>query len=556
MSSVVITQFIGEAIKEQKLAKENGAAVCAVNAQLHDGSLKPIPCPELVCEHGFLPRSIFSTPDCGCIAKANETIFAETQNYILWAEDGHCAQKSNCFCEGGRCDIGLPCPKTPMVASGGAEGCDYSPHRYYYTWVSKQCGGCESEGPLSPPSNQVCGPANLGGGDAPPSGSCITHKRIYRASSGWKPGDERAIKNNSGVTLVGEVSAGSGMRDGLSVGSTTMISPITQRMRSMPSCMDGVGASGFGIFGWKGKTLYFSADGMVDTMFPEGKFCFDHEIKRAVYLGGSIYVLTDKWNYRIDEAAGESRVRYSNPPHRFELQAPIDNPYSVTTGNSGVYYISKSGIIVLSGAESLNIGSALFNTSQWKSMDIKNAKVHIYQQYLFLHSRDWEYTHLFEIEDGAHTDIAYSNHVRYPYQISAMHNDHNGDLLFASGENTYKFREGECYDLTVCDPVPPLCMECCPYSYEMPISHQVEVTDWVVAYLHIDARYGDVVFRLWDGDCGDRLIFEKTLSGCDLHEFKLPGCGRLSTYHTVELEGCATVYEMRLGTSNKAIGLN
>ena len=557
---IVVNPFRGENLKQQELLKRNIFSICAKNAQLHDGSLRPYPCPEVVCEHDFEPCTIYSSKECECIALPQEALFDENHDFTFWAQEGHCVKKSACFCDGETCDVGIPCPDHPLTASGNSpEGCDFDPRVYYYTWVAKFCNGCESEGPMSPPSNQVCGgPAVVGGGSMPPVGSCVTHMRIYRAQSGWKSGEENGVTNNSGITLVGEVAVGTGFTDNLSVGSSTMIGPITERMGGIPSDVKGVGVSAFSTFYWKGRDLYFSADGMVDTYFEYGHFCFPCDIVTAKYWSNSVYVFTEKHVYRIDERAGDGRVVYSKPPDRVELVAPITNPYAVTCGTAAVYYISDSGVYAIArsrtGTEAVHL--PLFNTSQWKSMDLSRAKIHVYQQYLFVYSKDWDCTHIFEIEDGVFSDIEYSNHVRYPYSISAMHTDVNGDLLFASGNKTYRFLEGECYDTTVCCVYPPLCKPCCPYTYQIGIRDRLEIGEPVAAYLNIDPSYGDVTFRLWDGECGKKLVFEKTLSGCDLHEFKLPSCRRLSSCFFVELEGCATVYEMRIGTSNKKLGMN
>jgi hypothetical protein len=301
---------------------------------------------------------------------------------------------------------------------------------------------------------------------------------------------------------------------------------------------------------------------MIDVSHDNGRFCFDHDIIMAKYWNGSIYVFTERWNYRIDEQSGDGGVRYSNPPYRFEFLAPIRNKHSVSVGQTGVYYVSKAGVAVLSGNECVIIGSKIFTTDQWKSIDmtkkvtLDHAKTHIYQQYLFVFSEDWGYTHILELEDNAVSDIEYSNHVRYPYSIQTMFTTNEGDLRFASGDTIYRFIEEDCYNVTDCNPKDPLCVKCCPYDYRIDARHIAEVTDFAVAYLNIDPYYDKVIFRLWRGDCGDVLVFEKELRGCETHEFKLPGCGPLQKRWTIQLEGCATVRELRIGTNNKLIGLN
>lgn len=556
MSSLIIADFSGEATREQKLHTHNTFADCAMNAQLHDGSLRPIPCPEEVCVHAFVPRAIWSSNECDCIANPNETIYAEGSGFVFWSSQGSYSQKSSCFCDGEVLRIGMGYPSVKPSASGNSSGCDFDPHQYYYTYVSSFCNGSESEGPLSPPSGQVCGRASVGGGSAPETGHGITSKRIYRSQAGWKTGEEGGVTNNSGITLVGEVAPDASFSDNISVGGSSAIAPITEDMLTMPSNTNGVGVTAFSVFVWEGNKIYFSTAGMVDVMMPEGEIQFDHNIINAVYWNNSVYVFTTKWNYRIDEQASSGGVVRSNPPHKYEMHAPLHYKYSVTTGASGVYYISKNGIIVLSGNDGANIGSALFPTSVWHSMDIGNAKLHIHQQYLFVTSRKWDYSHIFEIEDGVYSDVRYSNHVRYPYQISATHEDSDGSMLFASGNTVYRFMESTCEDRSQCESLTALCAPCCPYDYVISTRDQAEVLDWASAYVNIDSTYGDVKFTLWDGECGTHLIYEKTLTGCGIHEFKLPAQHSSSAYKTIQLEGCATVYELRLSSSNKLMGLN
>jgi hypothetical protein len=234
MSTVTINPFRGEAIREQRLNKANTYSVCAINSKLHDGTLSSFHCPEEICSHPFKPKAIFSYDGCDCVAWEREAIIDQTKNFIVWHEEGQRSKKSpkECFCDNEEYKIGLPCPKSPPSASGSGAECDFDPRVYYYTFVAKFCGGCESESPLSPPSNGVCGAASVGGFSGAPSGYGITHIRIYSAIAGWKSGSEAQAKNSSGVVLVGEVSAGSGFSDP-GLGDTSMISPITFDMMAM-----------------------------------------------------------------------------------------------------------------------------------------------------------------------------------------------------------------------------------------------------------------------------------------------------------------------------------
>ena len=137
MSDIVIRTFIGENSREQKLSTHNIAADCAINAQLHDGSLRPIPCPEEVCQHAFEPRAIWSNSDCECVANPNEASYHEGSGFVFWHQQGSSPWKSGCFCDGEQTLIGLPYPSIPLSANGGGSGCGFDPHVYFFTQVAE-----------------------------------------------------------------------------------------------------------------------------------------------------------------------------------------------------------------------------------------------------------------------------------------------------------------------------------------------------------------------------------------------------------------------------------
>lgn len=561
MGTILFQNFRGELAPEHRRSKENIYASCSINVNHKAGSLKPYPCPEEVCQQPFDPKAIFAHDGCDCVGWENDTMVDQDRRFIYWHDEVEGTRKSpkDCFCDGVQHKIGLPCPLTPPIAStsGSGGGCTFDPRTYYYTYVAKFCDGCESEGPLSPPSSEVaCGSSvSLGGFSSPPAGYGITNIRLYRTVAGWKSGDESSSTNTSGAILVAELPLGQGYVDSNPVGDIGFISPITYDMESLPSDGDGIGVTAFSTFVWKGKDLYISVDGMVDVYRDYGHFCFDHDIIAARYWNGSIYVFTERWNYRIDEQAGDGAVLYSNPPYRFETLAPIANKYSISVGHSGVFYAANSGVAVVSGNDMAIL--PFFTTDQWKSMGLDRVKTHVYQQYLFVYSEGWDYSHLFEIEDNVYGDVEYSNHTRYPYSISAMFTTDEGDLRFASDGVVYKFIEEECYNVVDCDAEPDLCKPCCEMDYRIDLRDVAEIGDLASAYIYINPYYGDVTFQLWRGDCGDELLFEEVLEGCEDHEFKLPGCGPLSKYKTMRIVGCAEVYPTsRLGTNAKLMGRN
>lgn len=559
MATITISSFRGLASREQKLLKVNTFAEKASNVQLHDGSLTPVPCPELVCEHGFDVQEIYEAKHCDCVAFDTPTHIEQYNDLIFYKEDNEEARMScvSQFCDDVSYPVSIPCPHgAPSVSSSGSAGCDYQPTQYMFTYVSKVC-GCTFESPPSQLSRESgCGGnATVSGFGSPPSN--VTHIRIYRSDSGIKTGAENKAANNSGMLLVGEITAGAGSFQDSGIRDPKMVGLITYDMEAMPVFPSGIGATAFSVFSWVGNELYISVAGMPNVRHQSGRFCFDCKIIAAQYWNGSIYVFTERWNYRIDEAAGSNnQVSYSNPPFRFENLMTIQNEHSISTCASGVVFNSKAGIGILAGRDNIMLGHNIFNTSQWKAMNTRNMRTHVYQQYLFIFSQDMDHTHVFEFEDGVFVDREYSNHVTYPFSISAMYTTDDGDLLFAEDDSVYKYvEELPCFDAECSETATPLCQECCPYDYRIRPRHDVEITDYASAFLHIDPSYGDITFTLWDRDCGSNKVYEETFGGCGEHEFTLPS-GCLTKDHTIQLTGCAKVYELRLATSHKNMGRN
>lgn len=563
MSSLVYREFRGLNKRRQHLLNKNNYAECAVNTQLHDGSLKPYPCPEEVCAHDFVIQDIYDGKECECIGFDSPTYVHQYNHKVYVKEANQVAYASTHedFCNDISCPVSMPCPTVrPTINAGAAGACSFSPRAYMFTWVRKN-GGCEVESPPSPISRELnCGSAaNLTNIQQPPADQCITHIRLYRFDAGWSGGNENQVQNNSGAHMVAEVPVGTAAyNDGSGLADARVKGLMTYDMIPMPENPNGLGVSAYSLFSWVGNELFISVDGIPELRYPSGRFCFDCDIITAHYWNNSIYVFTERWVYRVDEGKGrDGTLNYSDPPFRFEKILPIINEHSVSIGAVGLSYVSKSGVVIINGNDQAVVSSSIMHSSTFKSQNLTNARTFIYQQYMFIFSPDWDFTHIFEFEDGqTYNDEEYSNHVIYPYSIQAMYIRNDGCLVFASDMQVLEFiEEPPCFDFCEEEQAKPLCTECCEYDYQIQPSSNNEVTDYVSAYLHIDTTYGDVTFRLWDKECGSYLVFECTFTGCGCHEFKLPA-GCLSKQHTVQLTGCATVYELRLSTSNKKMGRN
>lgn len=561
MTSLIIEEFRGQATREQKLSKRNTFAECAVNAQLSTGALVSMPCPEEVKTENFQVMELYASRSCECVGYDQHTYIDNFQgNTYVVNEEIKRKYIGRDVCSDGFVMIGIPCPEVaPTVSSSVSSGCDFSPRQYMYTYVAKYSDTHAVESPPSPISfsSNCDSSAVVSNIQQPPAGFGINAIRIYRFDAGWKNGSESSNTNNSGCLLVGEIGLGqSSFSDNNDLSSPDMTGLLTYDLESMPSEPNGIGATAFSVFSWVGNELFISASGMPEVRTKSGRFCFDDPVVAAKYHNNSIYVFTERWNYRIDERASESGVAYSNPPYRFEKIMPILNEHSISVGASGVAYTTASGVCILSGNDMVVVSTGILNTPQWKRSDAFNARTFIYQQFLFIYSQDWDYTHVYEFEDGIFSDREFSNHTIYPYKIQSMYIDDMGRLLFSSDNTIYEFieRSGS-LDIFGHDSQQSVCKDCCPYDYRMLVNHAVQITDYASGYIRIDHRMGDVTFELIDLSCGEVVVYEATFSGCAEHEFRLPSAC-LSQEHMIRLTGCATVYQLRLSTDAKDMGLN
>jgi len=563
VSSINILPFRGLASRQQKLLKANTFAECAINTNLQDGSLSAYPCPEFVCDATFDIKEFTHDCDCECTLYRSESYIETYLGRTYVANDIEAYSDNAADCSGGGLDrvaLGMPTPNVPPTVNFIVESGDqYQPSAYMYTYVSKRVSGHVFESAPSPLSRQAnCGVGTtISNMEVPSIIFSLTHIRVYRVDAGWKSGSESNVQNNSGCLLIGEFPFGTTtITDNFDQSDNTMFGLITYDLESMPSNPNGLGATAFSIFSWRGKELFISVDGMPEMRRKNGRFEFDDDIVTARYWNSSIYVFTKRYNYRIDEQAETGGVSYSNPPFRFEKVAPIVNEFSVSVGATGVFYQASSGINVLSGSSMGGVSTGILNSSQWKAYQRVNVRTHVYNQFLFIFSSDWNFTHVFEFEDGVFGDNEFSNHTIYPYSISSMAQGDDGELYFSSEQEVFRFVESnfcadECFD----QQSTPICEEFCPYDYRIMPVHDVKITDYSTGYIRIDPFYGDVTFRLWDRACGEALVHEQTFSGCSEHEFRLPS-GCLSEEHVIQLEGCARVFELRLSTSSKDMGLN
>ena len=571
MSSVVITEFRGQASKSQKMQKPNVFAEKSINTNLQDGALSAYPCPEAECSESFDIKDFLIDGLCGCTSFDKNTYVDKYmgRRYLVNSDSSYSQYiGESCDQSNDKYMLGMPPPQTePSINIISEDDDTFSPKLYIYTFVSKREGGCTVESPPSPIASSAVSAreVEVSGFDTPQSGYGVTHIRIYRFDAGWKSGSESSVENNSGALLVGELDLMAGDQsfiDNGSIDGQEMTGILTYDMESMPSNPSGIGVTAFSVFSWLDDELFISIDGMPELRGKHGRFCFDDRIITARYWNNSIYVFTEKYNYKIDEVPSNGGVSYSNPPFRFENIAPISNEFSVSTGNSGVFYQSSSGVSILtqarSGGQSGSIGTGILNTSQWKSYQDKPIRTFVYNQFLFIFCENWNFTHLFEFGDGIFAGSEYSNHTIYPYSISAMNCSSDGEAYFSSGDTVYRFVEANYIgDSSFCEVAPPICEDCCPYDWQIMPSHQVKITDYSTVYLRIDPQFSDVTFRLWDRGCGGEMfiVYETVIRGCAEHEFRLPSqC--LSQEHVVQLTGCAKVYELRMGTSSKDMGLN
>lgn len=562
MGRIIIDRFVGNESRVQRESKTNVIAECAINASLQDGALSAIPCPVEVCDPSQEFSQFYYDDDCGCSVFSGNAWHEIYQcRHYLVDGDGARSYSEEDFCDRANpCNLGMPAPtQPPSVSAGVTGGSGFEPRNYMYTFVSRRGSDCVVESPPSPVSRTAncADTAFVSNIQNAPAGWCITHVRLYRFDAGWKSGSESRVENNSGALMVAELPIGTtSHNDTASISGSEMLGLITYDMESMPHNPVGIGATAFSTFSWSGKELYISVDGMPELRRKNGRFCFDHNILNAQYWNNSIYVFTERYNYRIDESGSEGGVSYSNPPFRFEKLLPLCSIKSISVGALGVFYHTKSGISVLDGNSQIVVSTGILNTTQWKTYTSKNIGTFVYQQYLFIFSDDWEYTHLYEFEDGVFGDSESSNHTIYPYKISSMRITDDGCLQFASNNIVYEFIEtNNCPTFCFDEVAKPICTECCEYDYRISVKQDARITDYAMGYLRIDPKYSDVTFRLWDRSCGEHIVYEETFSGCGEHQFRLPA-GCLSDDHFIQLTGCATVYELRLGTSAKELGLN
>jgi len=265
--------------------------------------------------------------------------------------------------------LGVAAPDSAATATEGpTTGVDTDALRetrvYAYTSVSKES-GFERESAPSPASNSVDvypgQPVSVSSFSSLPSGYNITHRRIYRSTSGT-------------FLFVAEIAAAAA-----SYSDTLLAEDLGEEILSLtwaepPETLAGLTNLPNGIVaGFTGRDIYF-CDPYRPFAWPvEYSQTLDYPVVGLGRMDTTLAVLTTGTPYFIQGSHPDSMVAI-----QADLQQACESKRSIVSMGGSVFYASPDGLVMLSSNGSKVVTDAMFTRKQWREQFLPSS-IHAYQ---------------------------------------------------------------------------------------------------------------------------------------------------------------------------------
>lgn len=313
--------------------------------------------------------------------------------------------------------LGIPAPVSAAILSvtgTPTETADIPETRtYVYTFVNKESGydfeSAPSEASLSV-DVRIGQSVTVGSFAAVPSGYTLTHRRIYRSTSGvFLFVAEIAIATSSYSDSVLAEDLGEELP------SLTWLPP-PDTLKGLTNLPGGVMA------GFTGRDVYF-CDPYHPHAWPiQYMQSLDYPVVGLGRMDTTLAVLTTGSPYFIQGSAPDSMVVVKS-----DLEQACVSKRSIVSFNGTVIYASPDGLVSLSPSGSKLITEQYFSRAQWQATFVPTS-IHAYQQ-------DMKYIAFYDngvTAGGFIYDLTSGQFILHTIYATAGYNDLQGDKLFTA----------------------------------------------------------------------------------------------------------------------------
>jgi len=381
-----IETFLGEIPRLDPRKLPPGAAQTALNVNLAEGTLKPLP--DLVAADtvGVSGPVDFIAYGSTFIGFNNPVTYAPgpvATERLYYAQEGD-TPKLRLEPAGTTYDLALPTPSyTPLTAiesaaPAPAEGEDPLPVEtvvFCFTWVTS----LDEETPPSPLSS----PLDVTEGSTvevtinatPPPGTRINKARIYRSQT--------SVTGTTALFFVKEISTAV-----TSYVSNLDVDPLQEPLPSADydppvSSLEGITPLWNGmIAGFSGRSLYFCEPFIPHAWPTKYELKTDYEIMGLASTGNTLVVATKGTPYVATGTAPENMIL-----DRLDLNLPCVSKRGVVDMGVGAAYPSHDGLILVQNGQPQVITRELFGRRAWAAMNPESFIAAHYDQgvYVFVH---------------------------------------------------------------------------------------------------------------------------------------------------------------------------
>lgn len=441
MAALKISSFGGITPKVPPRYMQDSQAQVALNADVFQGSLKPLEA--LGSTVATLTKS--GTPLT--IYRFGQSVVSDTDYWFHWTTDvdvcrsqiagdvsewtfytGDGAPKAtyNTIALSGSNyptvsrPLGMPAPETAAtvtVAGTPTEATDIPETRVYtYTIVNKES-GYEFESAPAPASTEVSvrigQSVAVGSFASVPSGYTVTHRRIYRATSGV-------------YLFVAEITVAT-----TSYADSTLAEDLGEELPSLtwlppPDTLKGlINLPGGVMAGFTGRDVY-----LCDPYHPHAwpvqyMQSLDFPVVGLGRMDTTLAVMTTGTPYFIQGSSPDSMVVVKS-----DLEQACASKRSIVSFNGTVIYASPDGLVSLSPSGSKIITEKYFTRAQWQALFLPSS--------IYAYQHDMKYFGFYNngtTSGGFIYDSSTGEFVTHDIYVAAGYNDLQVDKLFLAGSD-------------------------------------------------------------------------------------------------------------------------